>query len=209
MRQSQEPGYPRRRGYVRKGSAIDAALSKQLTAILHHPEFRKLEASWRGLYHLVRNTETSDFLEIRVLNVSREELAADFARGGVEDSALFARVYADEADTPGGEPFAMLVGDYEFSRHPEDVSLLKMVSNVAAGAHAPFISAASPKLLNMDSFTELGQPRDLAKIFMGVEYASWKSFRESEDSRYVALTLPHVLGRLPYGEDFKRVEEFN
>jgi type VI secretion system protein ImpC len=103
----------------------------------------------------------------------------------------------------------MLVGDYEFSRHPEDISLLKMVSNVAAAAHAPFIAAADPKLFNMEKFTELTAPRDLTKIFSSVEYASWKSFRESEDSRYVALTLPHVLARLPYGANFKKVDEFN
>src|SRR5690606_24805169 len=109
----------------------------------------------------------------------------------------------------GGQPYGMLVGDYEFSRSPDDINLLKLISNVAAASHSPFVAAASPKLFNMESFTELANPRDLAKIFGGVEYASWQSFRESEDSRFVALTLPRTLGRLPYGENFKRVEEFN
>jgi type VI secretion system protein ImpC len=126
-----------------------------------------------------------------------------------DQSALFKKVYEEEYGQLGGEPYGMLVGDYEFSRHPEDIGLLKLVSNVAAMAHAPFVSAADPKLFNMERYTELTAPRDLAKIFMSVEYASWKSFRESEDSRYVALTLPHVLGRLPYGENFTRVEAFN
>src|SRR5207245_2048595 len=109
----------------------------------------------------------------------------------------------------GGEPYGMLIGDYEFGRNAEDISLLKMVSGVAAASHAPFVSAANPKLFGFDRYTELSAPRDLAKIFQSVEYAAWKSFRESEDSRYCALTLPHVLGRLPYGENFKKVDEFN
>src|SRR5439155_10952543 len=109
----------------------------------------------------------------------------------------------------GGQPYGMLVGDYDFGRGAEDVSLLKMISNVAAASHSPFVAAASPKMFGFDSYTELANPRDLAKIFEGVEYAAWKSFRESEDSRYVALTLPHVLARLPYGANFKKVDEFN
>jgi type VI secretion system protein ImpC len=189
---------------------LDKKLSAQLNEIMHNPEFQRLEATWRGLHYLVNQSETGENLKIRVLNVSKRDLFKDLEKAvEFDQSAMFKKVYEEEYGQLGGEPYGMLVGDYEFSRTPEDVSLLKMISNVAAAAHAPFVSAASPKLLNMDRFTELSQPRDLAKIFSTVEYASWKSFRESEDSRFVALTMPHVLGRLPYGENFKKVDEFN
>src|SRR5262249_29382318 len=189
---------------------IDKKLSSQLNEIMHHADFQKLEASWRGLHYLVHQSETGENLKIRVLNVNKRDLFKDLEKAvEFDQSALFKKVYEEEYGQLGGTPYGMLVGDYEFSRHPEDISLLKMVSNVAAMAHAPFVSAASPKLFNFDRFTDLTAPRDLAKICMGVEYASWKSFRESEDSRYVALTLPHVLGRLPYGANFKKVDEFN
>src|SRR6516162_7361203 len=189
---------------------IDKKLSSQLNEVMHAPEFQQLESTWRGLHYLVHQSETGESLRIRVLNVTRRELFKDLEKAvEFDQSTLFKKVYEDEYGQLGGEPYGKLVGDYEFSRHPEDISLLKMVSNVAAAAHAPFIAAADPKLFNMERFTELSAPRDLAKIFSGVEYASWKSFRESEDSRYVALTLPHVLSRLPYGENFKKVDEFN
>jgi type VI secretion system protein ImpC len=189
---------------------VDKKLSAQLNEVMHHPDFQRLEGSWRGLHYLVHQTETGEHLKIRVLNVKKQELFKDLEKAvEFDQSALFKKIYEDEYGQLGGEPFGMLVGDYEFSRHPEDIQLLKMVSNVAAAAHAPFVAGASPKLFNFDRFTELTAPRDLAKIFQSVEYASWKSFRESEDSRYVALTLPRVLARLPYGEEFKRVAEFN
>jgi type VI secretion system protein ImpC len=189
---------------------LDKKLSAQLNEIMHHPDFQRLEGTWRGLHYLVHQSETSETLKLRVLNVSKRDLFKDLEKAvEFDQSALFKKVYEEEYGQLGGSPYGMLVGDYDFSRHPEDISLLKMISNVAAAAHAPFVAAASPKLFNMDSFTELAAPRDLAKIFEGVEYAAWKSFRESEDSRYVALTLPHVLARLPYGENFKKVDEFN
>ena len=189
---------------------IDKKLSAQLNEVMHHPEFQKLEGTWRGLHYLVHQSETGEHLKIRVLNVNKRDLFKDLERAvEFDQSALFKKVYEEEYGVLGGEPYGMLVGDYEFTRHPEDINLLKMVSNVAAAAHAPFVAAAGARLFNMDRFTELATPRDLAKIFMGIEYTAWKSFRESEDSRYVALTLPHVLGRLPYGEEFKRVDEFN
>jgi len=189
---------------------LDKKLSGQLNEIMHHPDFQKLEGTWRGLHYLVHNSLTPEGLRIRVLNVTKRELFRDLERASEFDqSGLFKKVYEDEYGVLGGTPYGMLIGDYEFSRSAEDVSLLKMISNVAAAAHAPFVAAAAPKLFNFERFTELTAPRDLAKIFNSVEYASWKSFRESEDSRYVALTLPHVLGRLPYGENFKRVEAFN
>src|SRR5262249_39420556 len=189
---------------------LDKKLSLQLNEIMHTPEFQKLEGTWRGLHYLTHQSETGEQLKIRVLNVSKRDLFKDLERAvEFDQSALYKKVYEEEYGQLGGEPYGMLIGDYEFSRHPEDISLLKMISGVAAASHAPFVSAAAPKLFNMDRFTELSQPRDLAKIFMGVEYASWKSFRESEDSRYVALTMPRVLARLPYGADFKRIDEFN
>jgi type VI secretion system protein ImpC len=189
---------------------IDRKLSAQMNEILHDPGLQQLEGTWRGLHYLVDQSETGTDLKIRVLNVNKRELFKDLERAiEFDQSNLFKKIYEEEYGQLGGHPYGMLVGDYEFGRNAEDVSLLKMLSNVAAMAHAPLVSNASPKLFNFESFTELPNPRDLAKIFEAVEYAPWRSFRESEDSRYVALTMPRVLGRLPYGQDFKRVTEFN
>jgi len=189
---------------------LDKKLSSQLNEIMHHPDLQKLEGTWRGLHYLVNQSETGESLKIRVLNIKKQELFKDLEKAvEFDQSSLFKKVYEEEYGQLGGQPYGMLIGDYDFSRQPEDVQLLKMVSNVAATAHAPFITNASPKMFNFERFTELANPRDLAKIFDSVEYAAWKSFRESEDSRYVAVTMPRVLGRLPYGQDFKRVAEFN
>jgi type VI secretion protein, EvpB/VC_A0108 family len=189
---------------------IDSMLSEQMNEIMHAREFQQLEASWRGLKYQVDQTETSTTLKIHLLNASKKDLVRDLkAASEFDQSALFKKVYEEEYGTFGGAPFGMLIGDYEFKRSPEDMYLLEEISHVAAAAHAPFISAASPELFGWDSFTEMSGPRDLAKIFDTVEYAKWKSFRASEDSRYVGLTLPHVLGRLPYGPDTTPVEEFN
>jgi type VI secretion system protein ImpC len=189
---------------------IDHLLSIQLNEILHHPQFQKLESTWRGLKYLVDNSSTSSMLKIRVLNASKKELLRDLQRAPEFDqSALFKKVYEEEYGIFGGEPFAAMIGDYEFSRHPEDMELIEKISQVAAAAHAPFIAAASNELLNLDSFANLGAPRDLSKIFDSTEYAKWKSFRQSEDSRYVALAMPHILVRLPYGKDTKPVEGFH
>ncbi len=189
---------------------IDHLLSIQLNEILHNQAFQKLEATWRGLRYMMDQSETSVMLKIRILNVSKKDLLRDLQRAPEFDqSAAFKKVYEEEFGIFGGEPFGALVGDYEFSRHPEDIELLEKMSQVAAGAHAPFLTAASPQLMNLDSYTELGAPRDLAKIFDTTEYAKWKSFRQSEDSRYVGLCVPHILMRLPYGKDTKPVDEFN
>jgi type VI secretion system protein ImpC len=191
-------------------AGIDRVISAQLDEILHDGGFQRLEATWRGLRYLVHETETSEELKIRVLDVSKLELFKDQDRAiEFDQSQLFKKIYEEEYGQLGGQPYGLLVGDYEFGRNAQDVTLLKMISNVAAMAHAPFVSNASPKLFNFESFTELANPRDLAKIFEGVEYTPWRAFRESEDSRYVALTLPRVLGRLPYGQDFKPVAAFN
>ncbi len=177
---------------------------------MHHADFQKLEGSWRGLHYLVHQTETSTQLKLRMLNVSKADLLKDMERSSEFDqSALFKKVYEDEYGVAGGFPYGALVGDYEFGKHPQDVDLLERISNVAAAAHAPFLSAASPQLFGWDSFTELSGPRDLAKIFETNEYVKWRSFRDSEDSRYVGLTLPHTLGRLPYGKETVPVEAFN
>ena len=189
---------------------IDHLISLQLNEILHHPAFQKLEASWRGIKYMMGQSETSSMLKIRVLNVSKKELLRDLQRAPEFDqSVMFKKVYEDEFGIFGGEPFGALIGDYEFSKHPEDIELLEKVSQVAAGAHAPFLTAAAPELLNMDSFSQLGDPRDIGKIFDSTEFAKWKSFRASEDSRYVGLTMPRVLMRLPYGKDTKPVDEFS
>jgi type VI secretion system protein ImpC len=189
---------------------IDHLISLQLNEILHHPSFQQLEATWRGLKYLLDHTETSPMLKIRVLNCSKRELLRDLQRAPEFDqSAIFKKVYEEEFGVFGGEPFGALIGDYYFGKHPEDIELLEKMSQVAAAAHAPFIAAAAPDLLGLDSFTNLGAPRDLAKIFESTEYAKWKSFRNSEDSRYVALCLPRVLMRLPYGRDTQPVEAFS
>ena len=188
---------------------IDHLLSLQLNEILHHPQFQKLEGSWRGLKYLMDNSETGVGLKIRVLNVTKKELLRDIEKAPEFDqSAIFKKVYEEEYGVFGGAPFGALIGDYEFGKHPEDMALLEGVSHVAAQAHAPFISAAAPDLMNLDSYQQLDAPRDLAKIFDSTEYAKWKSFRQSEDSRYVALTLPRTLGRLPYGAETKPIDEF-
>ena len=189
---------------------IDHLVSIQLNEIMHTPQFQKLEGTWRGLRYLLDQSETSTQLKIRILNASKKDLLRDLQRAPEFDqSAMFKKVYEDEFGLFGGEPFAAVVGDYEFSKHPEDMELLEKVSQVASAAHAPFLSAASPELLNMPSYTGLDQPRDIGKIFDSTEYAKWKSFRDSEDSKYVSLTCPRVLMRLPYGKDTKVVEGFN
>ncbi len=189
--------------------AIDAKLSTQLNAILHHPDFQKLEGTWRGLNYLVMNSETSATLKLKVLNVSRRELYNDVDKAvEFDQSQIFKKLYENEFGTPGGEPYGALIGDYEFTNHPEDIDLLGKMSNVAAAAFCPFISAADPKLFGFGDWQELSKPRDLEKIFTTIEYTKWKSFRESEDSRFVSLVMPRVLSRMPYGADTKPIEEF-
>ena len=189
---------------------IDELISRQLNAIMHADEFQKLEGSWRGLQYLVQQSETSTMLKLRVLNTSKQDLLKDFQKASEFDqSTLFKKVYEEEYGTFGGAPFGAMIGDYEFGRGPQDMELLKKISNVAAAAHAPFLSAAGPEMFNLDSYTDLPNPRDMGKIFESAEYVKWKSFRKSEDSRFVGLTLPHVLMRLPYGPETVPVEAFN
>ena len=190
--------------------ALDQAISKQLAAVMHKPEFQQLEGTWRGLNHLVMNSETSAMLKLKVLNCGKRELFKDVDKAvEFDQSQIFKKIYENEFGTPGGEPYGALIGDFEFTNHPEDIDLLSKMSNVAAAGFCPFISAASPKLYGFDSWTELVKPRDLEKIFDTVEYTKWKSFRESEDSRFVTLTMPRTLARLPYGKSTKPVDEFD
>jgi type VI secretion system protein ImpC len=189
---------------------IDHLVSIQLNEIMHHPALQKLEGTWRGLKYTVDNSELTPMLKIRILNASKKELLRDLQRAAdFDQSAMFKKVYEEEYGLFGGEPFGALIGDYEFGKHPEDLELLDKVSHVAAAAHAPFLTAAAPDLMSLDSYTNIGAPRDLAKIFDTTEYAKWKGFRESEDSRYVGLCMPRVLMRLPYGRDTKPVDGFN
>ncbi len=191
-------------------SAIDRLISDQLNEVMHHEDFQKLEGSWRGLAYLVDQTETGEQLKIRVMNVSKKDLLKDMEKAAEFDqSALFKKIYEEEFGMFGGASYGALIGDYEFTGFPQDMALLEKISQVAAAAHAPFLSAAAPELFNMDSFTQLSEPRDMAKNFQSVEYAKWKSFRESEDSRYVALAMPHILMRLPYGQANVPVESFS
>ena len=189
---------------------IDELLSAQVNEIMHHGDFQAIEAAWRGLHYLIMNSETGQHFKIRLMNITKGEITKDLEKAvEFDQSTLFKRIYEDEYGTFGGNPFSVLVGDYEWGRHPQDIATLEKLSNVAAAAHAPFVSAASPKLFDWSSFTELGAPRDLSKGFETAELVKWRSFRDSEDSRYVALVLPHILMRLPYGPDTKPVEGFN
>lgn len=189
---------------------IDHLISIQLNEVLHHQSFQKLESTWRGLKYLLDQSETGENLKIKILNASKKELLRDLQRAPEFDqSALFKKVYEEEFGIFGGSPFAAMVGDYEFGRSPEDIELLEKVSQVASAAHAPFLSAASPGMFNLDSFTTLDAPRDMGKVFDTTEYAKWKSFRQSEDSRYVALTCPRILMRLPYGKATTPIDAFN
>jgi type VI secretion system protein ImpC len=188
---------------------IDEKMSRQLAAVMHDPLFQKLEGSWRGLHHLVMNTETSKQLKLRVLNVTKRDLFKDLDKAvEFDQSQLFKKLYEDEFGMPGGEPYGALVGDYEFTNHPEDIDMLEKIGGVCAAAHCPFISAADPALFGFESWTDLTKPRDLEKIFMGKKYTKWNSFRDSDDARYVTLVMPRVLARLPYGASTKPVEEF-
>lgn len=189
---------------------LDETISKQLSAIMHHDDFQKLEGSWRGLNHTVQNSETNATLKIRMMSLSKKELHKDLSKAvEFDQSQIFKKIYEAEFGTPGGEPYGALVGDYEFTNHPEDIETLSLMSNVAAAGFCPFISASGASLFGFDDWTELSKPRDLEKVFESLEYTKWRSFRDSDDSRFVTLTMPRVLARLPYGQATKVVEEFS
>ncbi|MES5326082.1 type VI secretion system contractile sheath large subunit [Alcaligenes phenolicus] len=191
---------------------IDQKLTEQINHILHHPEFQRLEGAWRGLHHLVSNTETDELLRIRVMPATKKELARNLKRyKGVawDQSPLFKKVYEQEYGQFGGEPFGCLVGDYHFDHSPPDVEMLGELARIGAAAHSPFIAGAAPSVMQMESWQELANPRDLTKIFSNTEYAAWQSLRESDDARYLGLAMPRFLARLPYGARTNPVDEFD
>ncbi|NNE52591.1 MAG: type VI secretion system contractile sheath large subunit [Sulfitobacter sp.] len=190
---------------------IDRKLSQQVNEIIHHDEYQELESAWRGLHFLVNNTETDEMLKIRVLNISKKDLhktLRKFKGTAWDQSPIFKKLYGEEYDQIGGEPYGCLVGDYYFDHTPPDVELLGEMAKVAASAHAPFLAAAAPSLMQFESWGELSNPRDLTKIFQTPEYAGWRSLRDSEDSKYIGLAMPKFLGRQPYGAKSNPVEEF-
>jgi type VI secretion system ImpC/EvpB family protein len=194
---------------------LDALLSRQVNAILHHPDFQRLEASWRGLRYLTEQAPEGENVKIRVLNVSWKELTRDLERAlEFDQSQLFRKVYSEEFGTPGGQPFSVLLGDYEIRLRPspeqptDDVAALARISSVAAAAFAPFLVAAHPALLDLTSFTELDRPLNLARTFEQVDYVKWRALRQTEDARFVGLVLPRVLMRMPYGDEPARVDGF-
>ncbi|AXK63780.1 type VI secretion system contractile sheath large subunit [Burkholderia sp. IDO3] len=191
---------------------IDRKLSEQINLILHHEEFQRLESAWRGLHYLVSNTETDEKLKIRFIDVSKEEMRRTMKRfKGMtwDQSPLFKQIYEEEYGQLGGEPYGCLVADYHFDHTPADVDLLASIAKVAAASHAPFITGAAPSVLQMDSWQELANPRDLTKIFtQNLEYTPWNTLRQSEDSRYIGLAMPRFLSRLPYGMKTNPVDEF-
>ncbi|TIW17601.1 MAG: type VI secretion system contractile sheath large subunit, partial [Mesorhizobium sp.] len=193
-------------------AGIDKMLTTQVNEIMHAPEVREMEGTWRGLWYLINNTETdAKHLKIRVMNISKEQLAdtlEDYEGQMWDQSPIFKKVYTDEYSMLGGEPIGCIIGAYEFSNHPRDVGLLRNISGVCASAHTPFIAAASPRLFRMDSWQELPNPQDLQMIVNNPAYASWQSLRESEDARYIGLTMPRVLARLPYGTETVPVKGF-
>jgi type VI secretion system protein ImpC len=191
---------------------IDRKLSEQINVILHNEDFQKLESAWRGLHYLVSNTETDEMLKIRVFNISKSELSKvlkKYKGAAWDQSPVFKKVYEEEYGQFGGEPFGCLVGDYYFDHSPSDVEMLGEMAKIASAAHAPFIAGASPALMQMETWQELCNPRDLTKIFQTPEYAAWRSLRESEDARYLGLAMPRFLARLPYGSATEPVDEFD
>ena len=190
--------------------ALDEKLSRQLAAVMHHPKFQKLEGTWRGMKHLVFNSETGNTLKTRALNVSKEVLAKDLEKAvEFDQSQLWKKIYTSEFSQPGGKPYGALIGDYEFTNHPEDVAMIRKISEVAAASFCPFISAASNSMFGFKDFTTLPKPRDLKKIFASDDYIEWNAFRDTEESRFVTLVMPRVLSRPPYGKANKKIDEFN
>ncbi len=191
---------------------IDAKLSEQINHIMHHEDFQQLEGAWRGLHHLVNNTETDEMLIIRVMNIKKKELGKTLKKykgTSWDQSPLFKQIYEEEYGQFGGQPYGCLVGDYHFDHSPPDVELLRGMAQISAAAHAPFIAGAGPGVMQMDNWQELSNPRDLTKIFTTPDYAAWRSLRESEDARYLGLAMPRFLARLPYGAKTDPVEEFD
>ena len=191
---------------------IDKKLSEQINQIMHHEDFKSLEGTWRGLHHLVNNTETDEKLKIKVFNISKKDLGKTvkkFKGTAWDQSPLFKKLYEEEFGTPGGEPYGCIVGDYHFDHSPPDVEIMSGMAQIASAAHAPFLAGAAPTVMNLESWQQLGDPRDLTKIFQTPEYAPWRTLRDSEDAKYIGLAMPRFLSRLPYGSKTSPVEEFD
>ena len=191
---------------------IDKKIAEQVNLVLHHEDFQKLEGSWRGLHYMVNNTETDEMLKIKVINISKKELGKTlkkFKGTSWDQSPLFKKIYEEEFGQFGGEPFGCLMGDYYFDHSPQDVELLAQIAQISAASHAPFITGVAPSTLQMDSWSELANPRDLTKIFSTPDYAAWRSLRESDDSKYIGMAMPRFLSRLPYGAKTDPVDEFD
>ncbi|MHC4398299.1 MAG: type VI secretion system contractile sheath large subunit [Planctomycetota bacterium] len=194
---------------------LDALIARQVNAILHHRRFQKLEASWRGLEYLVGQVDETENIKVRVLNVSWKEITRDVERAiEFDQSQLFRKIYNEEFDMPGGEPFSVLIGDYEIRPRPskdhpvDDIGVLSAISHVAAAAFAPFVAGAHPSMFELDQFSDLERPLDLNKTHQQLDYLKWRAFRETEDARFVGLTLPRVLFRKPYADDGSRTDGF-
>lgn len=189
---------------------IDKRMSAQINEILHHPGFQHLESAWRGLKYLIDNCNFRENVKVEVMNLSKDDLLEDFEdTPEIPKSGLYQTVYSKEYGTFGGSPYGLMIANYEFGAGPQDIQLLSDVSAVSAMAHAPFISNTSPKMFGCDTYEELPKLKDLQSIFEGPQYARWQGFRESEDSRYVGLTCPRFLLRLPYGAETVPVKSFN
>ena len=192
-------------------AAIDAKLTEQINKIIHHPDFQALESAWRGLWYLVGNSPTGTDLKIRVMNISKDETRKSLRQyrgAGWDQSPLFKKIYEAEFGVLGGQPFGAFICDYYFDHTGPDVEMMKGLTQIGAASHTPFIAAAAPSILGMESWQELSNPRDIAKQFEASDYRNWNSFRASTDSRYLALTMPRFLGRPTYGANGEPVEEF-
>jgi type VI secretion system protein ImpC len=188
---------------------LDAKLSLQVDAILHHPEYQKLESAWRSLKYMIDNTDFRENIKIEILNVSKEDLIGDFEDSPeIPKSGLYKTVYTAEYGQFGGQPYAAMVGNYDFGPGPQDMKLLQNIASVSAMAHAPFIAAAGPQFFDLEDFNDLPNLKDLKSIFEGPKYIKWQAFRESEDARYVGLTMPRFLLRLPYDKDDVSIKSF-
>lgn len=189
---------------------LDNQISRQLDAVMHHPDFQRVESGWRGLKFLVDRTDFRQNVKIEVLDVSKDDLRQDFEDcPEIIQSGLYRHTYIQEYDTPGGEPIGSVISNYEFDASAQDVALLRNISKVSAAAHMPFVGAVGPKFFMKDSMEEVAAIKDIGNYFDRAEYIKWKSFRDSDDSRYIGLTMPRVLGRLPYGPDTVPVRSFN
>ncbi|WP_339416744.1 type VI secretion system contractile sheath large subunit [Pseudomonas sp. RL_105y_Pfl1_103] len=191
-------------------ASLDAQISRQLDAVMHHPDFQRVESTWRGVKSLIDQTDFRQNVRIELLDISKDHLVQDFEDAPeIAQSGLYLHTYTQEYDTPGGEPIAAAISNYEFNRGPQDIALLRNISKVSAAAHMPFIGSVGPAFFGKQSMEEVAAIKDIGNYFDRAEYIKWKAFRESDDSRYIGLLMPRVLGRLPYGADTVPVRSFN